>query len=74
MHNQLYHLCLDDCSMPGFCSFNTDYIGTLDDVESFIEAIQYDEKFVDTETRLIEAWNNPAAIRQLRRNLLNLSR
>jgi len=61
MHNQLYRLCLDDCSMPGFCSFNTDYIGTLDDVESFIEAIQQDEKFADIETRLIEAWNSYAA-------------
>jgi len=61
MHNQLYRLCLDDCSMPGFCSFNTDYIGTLDDVESFIEAIRQDEKFADTETRLIEAWNSYTA-------------
>jgi len=61
MHNQLYRLCLDDCSMPGFCSFNTDYIGTLNDVESFIEAIRQDEKFADIETRLIEAWNSYAA-------------
>ena len=61
MHKQLYRLCLDDCSMPGFCSFNTDYIGTFDDVETFIEALRNDEKFAKTEIRLIEAWNSYAA-------------
>lgn len=61
MSKQLYRLTLDDCSMPGFCSFNTDYIGTLEDVSAFIESLRSDEKCVKTESRLIEAWDSYSA-------------
>lgn len=44
--------------MPGFCSFSTDYIGTLEDVKSFIEALRSDEKTAKNQSTLIEAWAN----------------
>lgn len=58
MSKQLYRLTLDDYSMPGFCSFSTDYIGTLEDVKSFIEALRSDEKTAKNQSELIEAWDS----------------
>jgi len=58
MSKQLYRLTLDDYSMPGFCSFSTDYIGQLEDVKSFIEALRSDEKTAKNQSELIEAWDS----------------
>ena len=58
MSKQLYRLTLDDYSMPGFCSFNTDYIGTLEEVKAFIEALRKDERTAKNQSRLIEAWDS----------------
>lgn len=61
MSKQLYRLCLDDYSTPDFCSFNKDYIGTLEDIKTFIEALRNDEKYAKSESRLIEAWDSYTA-------------
>jgi len=58
MSKQLYRLTLDDYSTPGFCSFSTDYIGTLEDIKAFIEALRSDERTAQSQSRLIEAWDN----------------
>ncbi len=55
---QLYRLTLDDYSTPGFCSFSTDYIGTLEDVRDFIEVLRSDEGTAQSQSRLIEAWDS----------------
>ena len=55
MDNQLYRLTLDDYSMPGFCSFSTDYIGTMEDIRFFVEALRGDIRCAETESRLIHA-------------------
>ena len=57
MCKQFYRLTLDDYSMPGFCSFSTDYIGTMDDMASFMDALRNDERSANDDSRLIDAWN-----------------
>ena len=58
MSKQLYRLTLDDYSMPGFCSFSADYIGTLEDVKAFIESLRCDDETAKNQSRLIEAWDS----------------
>lgn len=43
MSKQIYKMCLDDCSTPGFVSFTKDYFGTIEDVEGLVTAIRDDE-------------------------------
>lgn len=51
MNNQLFKLCLEDYSAAAFTSFDKEYFGTFEMIESFIDAIKYDkqisEKFAD---------------------------
>lgn len=34
--DKVYHIELDDYSMPAFVSFGKDYYGTMQDIEEFI--------------------------------------
>ena len=51
MNKQIYKLCLEDYSAASFTSFGKEYFGTFEMIESFIDAIKYDdqisEKFAD---------------------------
>lgn len=57
MDKLLYRLTLDSYSTPSFCSGSTNYVGTLKQIGSFIEALRNDEDFAENQKRLINTWD-----------------
>lgn len=55
---QLYKLYLDDYSAASFTSFDKCYIGTLDDISSFICSIKNDKNMTDVHNDLLSAYEN----------------
>ena len=57
MNKQIYKLCLDDYSAASFTSFGKEYFGTFEMIESFIDAIKYDEQISEKFADLISTFD-----------------
>ena len=57
MSRQIYRLCLDDYSVPPYMSLSKEYFGTLEMIDSFIEAIRTDAAISEKYKNLISAYD-----------------
>lgn len=54
--SRYYRLLLDDYAAPSFTSFDKDYYGTLEDINSFFEEIKSDEEIAKRQRYIISVY------------------
>ena len=57
MNEQYYRIMLNDYAKPAFVTFDKAYYGSLQQVRSFVEALELDERTKESQSSLIQAFH-----------------